>query len=241
MDVEEHPDGHYGGFKVGFIREKSFWAITVETGKRGFFSNPDHVDTVNGDRHQMEILMSAKVNERVTIHRGRTFTLLKENLTLENGVTVDLEIIRHPGASAIVPLSGDNTVILIKQYRHAIGDFIWEIPAGTLQENEAPLECAKRELIEETGFSAGTWQKLGEITPVPGYADERIHLFLACELEPAEQNLDKDEMIRVHEIGLEDAMEMIYQGTIQDGKTTAALFLAKHWLQQNQWTHPPKN
>jgi len=184
--------------------------------------------------------MPAKVNERVTIHRGRTFTLFKENLTLENGVTIDLEIIRHPGAAAIVPLSDDRTVILIKQYRHAMGDFIWEIPAGTLQENEAPLECAKRELIEETGFSAATWEKLGEITPVPGYADERIHLFLAWGLVPAEQNLDKDEIIRVHEIGFEDAVEMIYSGTIQDGKTMAGLFLARHRLQQNRRSHPRK-
>jgi len=121
--------------------------------------------------------MSAKVNKSVTIHQGRIFKIVKENITLANGVSSDMDIIRHPGASAIIPLSDKNTIILIKQYRHAIGNYIWEIPAGTLDHDEPPIECAKRELIEETGYSANQWQKLGEIISVPGYSDERIHIF----------------------------------------------------------------
>ena len=171
--------------------------------------------------------MSVKINKQTPLHQGRVFTLVKENVTLDNDVTIDIDIIRHPGASAMVPLSDNNQVILIKQYRHAIGDYIWEIPAGTLHENEEPLECAKRELIEETGFSANEWQKLGEITPVPGYSDERIHLFLATGLTPATQNLDEDEVLKVHEMPLDVVMEMIYKGEIQDGKTICGMFMAR--------------
>ena len=178
--------------------------------------------------------MSLKTNSRVTLHRGRVFRLNRENVTLAHGITVDLDIIRHPGASAMVPLSNNSTVVLIKQYRHAVGDFIWEIPAGTLDPDETPLECAKRELAEETGFLADEWQKIGEITPVPGYSDERIHLFIAASLNPTEQKLDEDEMLNVHEVELNNAIEMIYKGVIQDGKTIAGLFMARHWLQNKR-------
>jgi ADP-ribose pyrophosphatase len=174
--------------------------------------------------------MSAKVNNCTQVHQGRVFTLVTENITLSNGTTFDIDIIHHPGASAIVPLTAQNTVILIRQYRHAVGDYIWEIPAGTLDPGESPAACAKRELTEETGFLANQLKKLGEITPVPGYSDERIHIFLATELSPAEQNLDKDEMLNVHEISFDNAMEMIYKGEIQDSKTIAGLFMAKKCL-----------
>ncbi|MCD4716937.1 MAG: NUDIX hydrolase, partial [Desulfobacterales bacterium] len=95
-----------------------------------------------------------------------------------------------------------------------------------LDPNETPLECAKRELIEETGFSANTWQKLGEITPVPGYSNELIHIFLANDLMPAEQDLDKDEVLDVHEVPLGKAIEMIHEGAIRDSKTISGLFMA---------------
>ena len=176
--------------------------------------------------------MKTKINSRITLHHGRVFKLVRENVTLANGVTVDLDMIRHTGASAVVPFSDKSTVILIKQYRHTVGGFIWEIPAGTLGPDEMPLECAKRELIEEIGFSASIWQKMGEITPVPGYSDERIHIFLAGDLVPAEQNLDKDEILNIHEVQLGHAIEMIYDGIIQDGKTIAGIFMASHWLKR---------
>jgi ADP-ribose pyrophosphatase len=174
--------------------------------------------------------MTAKVNRSVILHEGRVFKLMKENITLDNGVTVDLDIIRHPGASAVVPITRRNTVLLLRQYRHAIGDFIWEIPAGTLSPHEAPLECARRELAEETGFAGNVWQEIGVITPVPGYSDERIHLFIATDLVPAKQNLDEDEVLHVHEVALDEAMEMMYAGIIQDSKTISGLSLANHWL-----------
>jgi len=174
--------------------------------------------------------MNTIINQSVALHEGRVFRLVRENVTLENGVTIDLDIIHHPGASAIVPLTEDNTLLMIKQYRHATRGFIWEIPAGTLDPDETPLHCAKRELIEETGFSARAWEKLGEITPLPGYSDERIHIFLATDITPAEQDLDMDEILHVHRIGFDDAVKMVHSGEIEDGKTISGLFMASLWL-----------
>jgi ADP-ribose pyrophosphatase len=167
------------------------------------------------------------LNKSDFIHQGRVFKLFRDNVTLENGFTVDLDIVRHPGASAIVPLTDQHDIILIRQYRYAAGDFIWEIPAGTLEPEESPLFCARRELIEETGFSASAWEKLGEIIPVPGYSDERIHLFLAEDLVPSRQHLDRDEILEVHTVSFNDALSMIRSGKIVDGKTITGILLAK--------------
>ena len=178
--------------------------------------------------------MSAKINTRKTIHEGRVFSLVTENYTLENGVRSQMDFIQHPGAAAMVPLINFTEVILIKQYRHTIREFIWEIPAGTLDPDELPLECASRELIEETGYSAAEWHQLGTITPLPGCSDERIHIFLALNLQTAEQHLDDDEMLNVHQLKLEEALQMIVDGEISDGKTISGLYLASNWLKQNQ-------
>ncbi len=177
--------------------------------------------------------MSTKTLERVTLHKGRVFSLVKEKIRLENGVTVDLDIIRHPGAAAMVPLTKDNTLLMIRQYRHATGGFIWEIPAGTLDPDETPLECAKRELVEEIGYSANAWHKLGEITPVPGYSDERIHIYCATDLSPARQNLDRDEILHVHEVRFDEAVKMVQRGEIEDAKTLSGLFMASLWLSRD--------
>jgi len=174
--------------------------------------------------------MTTIINNRATIHRGRVFELVRENVTLENGTTTDLEFIEHPGATAIIPFLDDKRIVLLKQYRHALKKYIWEIPAGTLDPQEKIISCAKRELIEETGYSAGQWHRLGEITPVPGYSNERIHIFLATELQPADQNLDEDEVIQVQALDFLKAFEMIGDGEIQDAKSIAGLFLASQWL-----------
>jgi ADP-ribose pyrophosphatase len=108
--------------------------------------------------------MSAKINNRINIHQGKVYSLIKENVTLDNGITTDMEFIEHPGATAIIPLLNKNRIVLLNQYRHALRKYIWEIPAGTLDPRESAMNCAKRELIEETGFSAETdgiaWERL---------------------------------------------------------------------------------
>jgi ADP-ribose pyrophosphatase len=174
--------------------------------------------------------MTAKINHRTQVHQGRVFSLIREHVTLENGFSTDVEFVAHPGATAIVAMPDAGRVILLSQYRHTLRKYIWEIPAGTLDPNESVLDCAKRELIEETGYSAAEWQLLGEITPAPGYSNERIHVFLAGRLQPAQRNLDQDELINVHSIGLDKALEMVTSGEIQDGKSISGLFLAVNWL-----------
>jgi ADP-ribose pyrophosphatase len=178
--------------------------------------------------------MSSKLNNRTIVYRGKVFELIRENITLENGTTTDVEFIEHPGATAIVPFLSDHRIVMLKQYRHALKKYIWEIPAGTLDPQEDIISCAKRELIEETGYSANQWHRLGEITPVPGYSDERIHIFLAEELQPAAQNLDADEVIQVQEVYFRKALEMIGSGEIQDAKSIAGLFMASSWLEDKK-------
>ncbi len=170
--------------------------------------------------------MRAQRNHTRTVHRGRVFDLAVDNVTLQNGVTVDMEVIRHPGAAAIVALSDQGGVLLIRQFRYAVGRDIWEIPAGTMNPGEAPLVCARRELEEETGVSAREWTALGEITPLPGYSDEVIHLFLARQLSPGGQQLDDDELLEVREVALETALVMIANHEIRDAKTIVALLRA---------------
>ena len=165
-------------------------------------------------------------NTSTLIKKGSVFDFYAENITLHNGFSMDMEIIRHPGAAAIVPVMGDGSVLLLKQYRHAVGDFIWEIPAGTIDHGEDARQCAERELIEETGYAARHFERLVEITPLPAYSDERIHIFLAIGLTQAAQNLDPDELLVVHQVELGLAMKMIADGDIQDAKTIVGLQLA---------------
>jgi ADP-ribose pyrophosphatase len=153
------------------------------------------------------------------IYRGRVVNLDVETVTLPNGATVDLEIIRHQGAVAIVPLKDDGTVLLIRQYRHAAGGYIYEVPAGKLEPGEDPRDCAARELEEEIGYRASSLQPMLSFYTTPGFTDEVIHLFLATGLTPGTQSLDHDEVLEVVEMPLDEAMARIEDGTIRDGKT----------------------
>jgi ADP-ribose pyrophosphatase len=157
------------------------------------------------------------------LYKGRIIELRLEEVTLPNGVTARLEIVRHPGAAAIVPLHDNGDVTLIRQYRHAAGGFIWEIPAGVLHPGEEPSACAARELREETGLLASEIVALGTYLPSPGFCDERIHLFLARGLTEVDQQLDHDEVLSVARKPLTEALAMIRAGEIQDGKSIAAL------------------
>ncbi|HSA85334.1 MAG TPA: NUDIX hydrolase [Nitrospira sp.] len=157
------------------------------------------------------------------IYTGRVVTLNIDTVRLPNGVTVDLETIRHPGAAAVVPIKDDGTVVLIRQFRHAAGGFIYEIPAGKLSPGEEPLQCAARELEEEIGYRASSFELLSSIFTAPGFADEVIHVYKATGLTKGRQQLDRDEVLEVVEMPLHRAIERIQDGTIRDGKTIIGL------------------
>jgi ADP-ribose pyrophosphatase len=157
------------------------------------------------------------------IYKGKVVTLNIDTVLLPNGVTVDLETIRHPGAAAVVPMKDDGTVVLIRQFRHAAGGFIYEIPAGKLNPGEDPLSCASRELEEEIGYRASSFQLLSSIFTAPGFADEVIHIYEATGLTKGRQRLDRDEVLDVVEMPLSDAVDKIQDGTIRDAKTIVGL------------------
>ncbi len=157
------------------------------------------------------------------IYTGRVVTLNIDTVALPNGVTVELEIIRHPGAAAVVPLKDDGTVVLIRQFRHAAGGFIYEIPAGKLHPGEDPTACAARELEEEIGYRAGRFELLSSIFTAPGFTDEVIHIYKATGLTVGRQQLDRDEVLEVIELPLSEAIRLIETGTIRDAKSIVGL------------------
>jgi ADP-ribose pyrophosphatase len=158
-----------------------------------------------------------------TIFTGKVVTLNLETVTLPNGATVELEVVRHPGAAAIVPMKDERTVILIRQFRLAAGGFIYEIPAGKLFPGEDPRLCAERELEEEIGYRAGDIERLETFFTAPGFTDEVMHLFTATHLTKTAQKLDHDEVLEVVEMPLEQAIARIRDGTIRDAKTIVGL------------------
>ena len=133
------------------------------------------------------------------MYSGKVLTLNLDTVVLPNGRTTELEILRHPGASAVVPLKKDGRVVLIRQLRHAAGGFIYEIPAGKLDPQEDPRNCAARELEEEVGYRAGHLELLASIWTAPGFTDEVIHIFQGTNLEVGKQNLDQDEVLEIVE------------------------------------------
>ncbi len=159
------------------------------------------------------------------IYRGRVVDLWVEEVTLPNGKKAELEIVRHSGAAAVVPLLPDGHVVLIHQFRYAASGFLYEIPAGRLHPGEPPESCADRELGEEAGYRAARYDRLASILTTPGFSDEVIHIFLGTGLTRVPRNLDPDEVLRVVELPLEEAIAMIGRGEIRDAKTIAGLHL----------------
>jgi ADP-ribose diphosphatase len=153
-----------------------------------------------------------------------------ERVILPNGNAVELDIVRHPGAAAVVPFVSDSEVLLIRQYRHAAGGSILEVPAGKLDPGERPIACAARELEEEAGWRAGRLVELGWIWTTPGFTDERIFLFSAFDLEPVPHRRDADEVIETVRIGFDEALALVWSGELNDAKSSLALLHAARQL-----------
>jgi len=162
------------------------------------------------------------------VFQGRVIRLNVETVTLPNGEIAELEIIHHPGGAAVVALDGSNRLCLLRQFRHAVGGWLWELPAGKLDGGEAPIACAQRELQEEAGCTAREWQPLGRIISSPGVFTEVVHLFLARGLEAVASAAEAHEVFEVHWIDWRDALAMVERGEIEDAKTLVGLMRATH-------------
>lgn len=167
--------------------------------------------------------MDIKIVTSRVVYHGRVFDLCEDQLQYADGHTNPYAYLKHPGACAIVPFLDDETVLLIKQYRHATRETIWEFPAGTLKKDENPEICARRELAEETGYIARNMAYWGKMMSLPSCTDEIIHIFKAWDLTAASQNLDDDEILTVHAVKISDALEMVRTDEITDAKTMNCL------------------
>lgn len=163
------------------------------------------------------------------VYSGKIFNIYKTRLKDSDGTRMSRETVIHPGAVAIIPLTSEDLVILVRQYRHATGKYIWELPAGTLGKRESPLACAKRELEEETGFIPGRLKKIMHFYTCPGFCTEKMHLYAAEKLKPTAQKLDPDEKITYKTFSRSEIRHLITSNQIIDAKSLIGLIL---WLQK---------
>ena len=165
------------------------------------------------------------------IYHGKVVHLFRDTVRLPNGKSATREVLRHPGAAAVVPVTEEGNVILVRQYRYPFAQVMLEIPAGKLDPGEDPLVCARRELQEETGYEAEEFVSLGVFYPSVAILDEKIHLFLAKKMTFRATNLDDDEFLNVEERPLKQFVEEVLRGDVPDGKTQTAILKAWHVLQ----------
>ncbi len=165
---------------------------------------------------------------RTDIYKGVRVHLVKEQILLPNGREVEWELVVHPGAAAIIPVDDEGRIIMVKQYRNAANEYTLEIPAGVLDApDEDPMDCAKRELEEETGYYSNDIEFLYKFYSAIGICDEMIHIYVAKNLIPSSQDLDEDEFIELERFTLEELVQMILQGEIKDNKTISSILVYK--------------
>ena len=162
-----------------------------------------------------------------TRFEGRVFTVTVDKVELENGRTSTREVVHHHGGACIAALTDENEVYLVRQFRYAFGQELWELPAGKLEKGEDPFAAARRELGEECGLTAEHFVDLGPVYPTVGYCSEIIYCWAATGLDPCDMHLDEDEFLTPEKVPFDRAVEMVFSGEIRDGKTVAALLKIK--------------
>jgi ADP-ribose pyrophosphatase len=180
--------------------------------------------------------MELKLLKRNIIYNGKVFNVIVDDVEYESGNYLIREVAEHSGGAVIFAVFPDEKIILIRQHRYPINKFIYELPAGKLNPNEDPLDCAKREFEEETGYKANKWQKLTAIYTTPGFCSEQLHIYMAQDLYPAEngRNLEEGELTMTLEIlPLEKVIEMIKNQEIVDGKTISGVMVGKMKMKEN--------
>lgn len=165
-----------------------------------------------------------------TVYRGAVLELRRVTFRGRDGQAITKDMIHHRGAAVILPVMDDGRMVLIRSYRYALDEVLYELPAGTLEEGEEPARCAARELTEETGYRAGRLEYLGAHAAAPGNSDELYHVYVATELVGGRQDLEGDEDIRVEVLPQEQVRRMLLDGTIRDAKTAAVIGL--YWLRK---------
>lgn len=166
-----------------------------------------------------------------TLLKGRAFLIRRDTLKTPDGRETKFDIIEHGGSVILVPVDKDGNLLFVRQYRHAAGKDLLELPAGTLEDGEDPALCAAREIREETGFAADQIEKIGDFYLAPGYSTEFMHVFLARELKYDPLDADDDEFLSVETVSFTEAIQMAERGEMPDAKSLAALLLARPYLQ----------
>ncbi len=162
------------------------------------------------------------------IYRGRVVNLRKDDVTLPNGRTSTREIVEHPGAVVILAESNPGKIMMVKQFRKPVEEILWELPAGTVEPSERMINCARRELEEETGYQAKTWERVYQFYSAPGFCNESLVLYFAQNLTKTNQNTDHDEFIQVIEIDKEKARSLLEKKQIRDAKTLIGILWWLH-------------
>jgi len=173
-----------------------------------------------------ETIMPFELLYSETLLKGRAFLIRRDHLKTPDGNETKLDIIEHGGSVVLIPVDKDGNLLFVRQYRHAAGMDLLELPAGTLEKDEDPAVCAAREIREETGFAADRIEKIGDFYLAPGYSTEFMHVYLAQELRRDPLEADADEFLSVEKIPLAEAIQMAERGEIPDAKSLAALLLA---------------
>jgi ADP-ribose pyrophosphatase len=167
-------------------------------------------------------------------YRGRIFTVTQDVALLENGETTNRDVVHHNGGACILPYFEDGTICMVRQFRYAMQQELWELPAGKLEPNEDPFVAAQRELTEECGLTADEYISLGEFYPTVGYDTEVIYTWIARGLHSVPMHLDEDEFLTPERVPLDDAYRMVMDGTIKDGKTVAGILKLKALIHEGK-------
>lgn len=170
--------------------------------------------------------LEEKTLERETVYEGLIFTITHDTVLLENECTAIRDVLWHNGGVCVIPVTENNEIYLVKQFRYPFSTTTIEVPAGKLEKGENPEICGKRELLEETGFTCSEFIYMGEMLPTPAYNSEITHMYLAKGLTFSSQKLDEDEFLDVEKIPLSDAVDLVMSGKIRDGKTQIAILKA---------------
>ena len=169
--------------------------------------------------------------ETKTVYEGIIVDIRRDMAELQNGSLVRREVVVHPGGVGIIPVTQDNKVLMVRQYRYPMEEELLEIPAGKLGKNEDPIECAIRELSEETGCTAGKIVDMGAVYPSPGFCKEVLYLFLALDLQQGNMHLDEDELLSVEAVGIDELIDKIMANELPDAKSIIGIMKAKKYLE----------